>query len=217
VVPGRADKTTALPEVRAAAESAVAGRLPAVPAIIGLPELTRPPGFPEPPRLEMPALPRPPRLEMPVLPSPPRLEVPALPGPPGLEMPALPGPPPLQVPPARLETPTLSESAAAALPRALAEAEPVAALSRVPAQSLSSASEGPAGPTRPPASPQPGPPASPGDHTTTGHARDSGSGSTPTMGTVPSSWRPDVVAALLGPPSDLTVHGRTTRYSGPPS
>jgi hypothetical protein len=64
---------------------------------------------------------------------------------------------------------------------------------------------------------RPGPPGQPGDHTTTGHARDAGSGSAPAMGTVSSSWRPEVVAAGFTAPTDLTVHGRTVRYSGPPS
>jgi hypothetical protein len=71
-----------------------------------------------------------------------------------------------------------------------------------------------------PASPipaQPGSPGRPGDHSTSGHVRDAGGGSAPTMGTVPSFWRPGFVAAGFDSPGDLTVYGRTVRYAGPPS
>jgi hypothetical protein len=53
--------------------------------------------------------------------------------------------------------------------------------------------------------------------TSTGQARDSGAGTSPAMGTVSSSWRPEVTAAGRPVPIDLIARGRTVRYAGPPS
>jgi len=37
------------------------------------------------------------------------------------------------------------------------------------------------------------------------------------MGTVSSSWRPEVAAAACRPAAYLIARGRTVRYAGPPS
>jgi len=83
------------------------------------------------------------------------------------------------------------------------------------------ARSGTPGLSRAPATPKPiSPPTSPprpGDHSTDGHLRDSGGGSASPAGTVPSSWWPEIPAAILPVPADASTSGRTVRYSGPPS
>jgi hypothetical protein len=65
-----------------------------------------------------------------------------------------------------------------------------------------------------PAAPAP----QPADRSTpAGQARDSGGSSTPTIGTVSSSWWPDVAAGDRLPAIHRPGYGRTTRYAGPPS
>jgi hypothetical protein len=66
----------------------------------------------------------------------------------------------------------------------------------------------------------PSPPASPqrdsqGAGTT--HLRDCGGGSAPPMGTVPSSWWPELTATVVPSPAAANTPGRTVRYCGPPS
>ncbi|MBG0561415.1 hypothetical protein [Actinoplanes aureus] len=69
-----------------------------------------------------------------------------------------------------------------------------------------------------PTAPPPASPPHPRDHSAGGtHLRDSGGGNAPLMGTVPSSWRPELTAAAVPPPADASTPGRTVRYSGPPS
>jgi hypothetical protein len=87
-----------------------------------------------------------------------------------------------------------------------------------PASGLSGVSKPPAAKTQPRTVPLPAPPRQPADRSTpTGQARDSGGGNTPAMGTVSSSWRPEVAAAGRCLATDLPARGRTVRYAGPPS
>jgi len=87
-----------------------------------------------------------------------------------------------------------------------------------PAPGLSGVTKPPAAPARPWTAPLPAPPGQPADRSTLpGQARDSGGGNAPAMGTVSSSWRPEVAAAGRRPTTDLLARGRTVRYAGPPS
>ncbi|MGW4944981.1 hypothetical protein ACWEOZ_25710 [Actinoplanes sp. NPDC004185] len=78
-----------------------------------------------------------------------------------------------------------------------------------------------AGNTKPQAAPLstplPTPPHQPANSAGAGHARDFGGTGSPTMGTLASSWRPETITGRLSAAGDLTAHGRTVRYSGPPS
>ncbi|WP_433379382.1 hypothetical protein ACQPZX_13385 [Actinoplanes sp. CA-142083] len=67
------------------------------------------------------------------------------------------------------------------------------------------------GAPRPPASPHPG------DNLAGVQLRDAGGGAAPAMGTVPSSWRPEIEAAAITMPAHASASGRTVRYNGPPS
>jgi hypothetical protein len=95
----------------------------------------------------------------------------------------------------------------------------------VPQTSAFAAASGLSGVTKPPmaraqplTTPLPATPRQPTDFsTTTGQASDSGGGSAPTVGTVSSSWRPEVTAAGRRLAIDLVARGRTARYAGPPS
>jgi hypothetical protein len=69
-----------------------------------------------------------------------------------------------------------------------------------------------------PTTPPPTSPPHPGDHSAgAGHLRDSGGGIAPPMGTVPSSWWPEIPAAAVPSPANASTPGRTVRYCGPPS
>lgn len=65
-----------------------------------------------------------------------------------------------------------------------------------------------------PAAPAP----QPADRSTpAGQARDSSGSSVPTIGTISSSWWPDVAVGDRLPATHRLGYGRTTRYAGPPS
>jgi hypothetical protein len=68
-----------------------------------------------------------------------------------------------------------------------------------------------------PGKPAPGSPHSDGYDAGAGHVRDSGGGSAPPVGTVPSSWWPEISGASVLPLADVGGSGRTVRYCGPPS
>lgn len=130
----------------------------------------------------------------------------------------LPGLPQTQTP---LLTPTTASSAPVPhqplMPPASAQIYPLP-LAFAPTPGLSGVPEPPAAQARPGTAPLPAPSRQPIDRSTsTGQARDSGGGNSPTMGTVSSSWRPDVAAAGRGLAIDLIARGRTVRYAGPPS
>ncbi|WP_250036455.1 hypothetical protein [Paractinoplanes maris] len=70
--------------------------------------------------------------------------------------------------------------------------------------------------TLPPVAPGRGP--APGDNSAgAGHARDSGGGSAPLIGIIPSRWWPGLAAASTVLPFDASTSGRVVRYCGPPS
>jgi hypothetical protein len=87
-----------------------------------------------------------------------------------------------------------------------------------PASVLSDATTPSAAQPQPRTAPLPALPRQPADRSAhTGQARDSGGGSASAMGTVLSSWRPEVAAAGRCVTTDLIARGRTIRYAGPPS
>ena len=180
-------------------------KLPALAQVPTLPEL------PDLPQAELPALPQLP--SWPQLPDLPQAQLsPLLPSSsqlpawtPTLTRPtASPGAP---VPHRPLTPPTSVQVCPLPQPPALA-----------PASGLSGVSKPPAAEAQPRTAPLPAPPRQPADRSTsTGQARDSGGGNAPAMGTVSSSWRPEVAAAGRCPATDLPARGRTVRYAGPPS
>ncbi|HEY0530687.1 MAG TPA: hypothetical protein VGD29_03725, partial [Actinoplanes sp.] len=219
-------------------------RLPSRPALADLPKAELP-ALPQLPpwrqlpgltKAELPALPQlPPWRQLPGLPQ---AQLPALPQFPSWSQ--LPGLPQL---PSGSQLPGLPQARTPALARttALPSAPvphqplmpPVSAqecpLPQAPASGLSGVTEPPATKaqprTEPPATqaqpwtgPLPTPPRQPADRSTgTGQARDSGGGNAPSVGTVSSSWRPEVAAAGRRLAADLIARGRTIRFAGPPS
>ena len=153
------------------------------------------------------------------LPDLPQVELPVLQQlkswPPQLQLPARP-----QVPVFALaRTPaTIRTAASPYQPLMPSVSAQVCPLPHVPASGLSDPTKPPAAQAQPRTAPLPAPPRQPADRSTpTGQARDSGGGNAPVMGTVASSWRPDVAAAGCRPATDLIARGRTVRYAGPPS
>ncbi|WP_433796770.1 hypothetical protein [Actinoplanes sp. CA-252034] len=67
-------------------------------------------------------------------------------------------------------------------------------------------------PGRPAAPPGPG-----GQSAGAGQPRDTGGGNAPTTSTVPASWWPVPPTAIVISLTDVSVTGRSVRYSGPPS
>jgi hypothetical protein len=66
--------------------------------------------------------------------------------------------------------------------------------------------------------PSPASPPGPGNQSAgSSHLRESGGGTAPAVGTVPSSWRPAIAAVAVSPPVNTGASGRTVRYCGPPS
>jgi hypothetical protein len=205
--------------VRGAAQAtATPARRPALPQLAEMPDL---------PQAELPALPH--------LPSWPKFTSwpqfpswPQLPGLPQAQLTAWPQLPSWTQPPGLPQawTPILTRTTAA--PSALVLHQPlmpsvsVQACPHPPAlagaSGLSGVSKPPAAQAQPRTVPLPAPPRQPADRSTpTGQARDSGGGNTPAMGTVSSSWRPEVAAAGHCLATDLLARGRTVRYAGPPS
>jgi hypothetical protein len=87
-----------------------------------------------------------------------------------------------------------------------------------PASGLSGVTTPPAAQAQPRTAPLPAPPRQPADRSTpAGQARESGGGNAPAMGTVASSWRPELTAAGRRLATALPARGRTVRYAGPPS
>ena len=159
------------------------------------------------------------------LPHLPQAQLPALPQPPSAPQ-LLPVPMPVPVPAPQL--PTLPQARTPELPRSTAllstPTQPLLAPvtagveTLAPASGLSDTTKPPAAEAQPQTAPLPAPSRQPADHpTTTGQARDSSGGNAPSMGTVLSSWRPEVTAAGRRLATHLTARGRTVRYAGPPS
>jgi hypothetical protein len=187
-------------------------QLPSLPELRDLPQAalaswTR---LPDLPRSELPGLPH---AQIPAWPH--------VPGVPPVQLPAWPHLPGLPLAPTTVFTSLRSDSAphqplmapvsarVCPLPQSPAFA---------PAVGLSGVTKPPAAQAEPLTAPLPAPPRQPADRSTTaGQARDSGGGNAPAMGTVPSSWRPEVAAAGRRLATDLIARGRTLRYAGPPS
>jgi hypothetical protein len=187
-----------------------------------LPELAELPDLPQAALASWTRLPDLPQAELPALPQLPSW--PQLPGLPQVQLPAWPQLPGL--PQAR--TPVLTRTTA--LPSAPVPHQPLmpAVSAQVcplpqppafaPAPGLSGVTKPPAAQAQPRTAPLPAPPRQPADRSTpTGQARDSGGGNAPAMGTVSSSWRPEVAAAGRRLATDLIARGRTVRFAGPPS
>jgi hypothetical protein len=159
-------------------------------------------------------------LPPPGLPAPPPPWSPQLPGLPQAQLPTLPqpqGPPQVLTP--VLSPPTASPSAPAPLPATRAQVSPLSqTVAFAPASGLSDVTKPPAAQTQPRTAPRPAGPEQPANHpASTGQARDAGGGNAPAMGTVSSSWRPEVAAAGRRLATDLLARGRTVRHAGPPS
>jgi hypothetical protein len=116
--------------------------------------------------------------------------------------------------------------AAPTLPRSSAESrrsDP--GPSAVPAPAVESSahpsSPAPAQSLTPPTAPDPDPASPPphrdGQGAGTTHLRDCGGGTAPPVGTVPSSWWPELAATVVPSPAEASNPGRTVRYCGPPS
>ncbi|MBB4766682.1 hypothetical protein ACFQFC_20925 [Amorphoplanes digitatis] len=154
---------------------------------------------PDPPQLQLPALPQLP--SWPQLTNLPQAHLPALP--------QQPGPPQAWAPAPARTTASLN---------ALVPHQPLMPAASAPTPGLSGVTKPPTARAQPRTAPLPAPSRQPPDRSTsTGQARDSGSGNAPVMGTVSSSWRAEVVATGCRLATDLIARGRTVRYAGPPS
>ncbi|MFF5289271.1 hypothetical protein [Paractinoplanes globisporus] len=108
---------------------------------------------------------------------------------------------------------------------AFASAPGLSGVTEPPAFGLSGVTEPPAAQAQPrtrfpaaPRTPLPAPLPQPDDRSTpAGQARDSGGGNAPAMGTLSSSWRPEMAVGGRRVATDLIARGRTVRYAGPPS
>ena len=183
--------------------------LPSVPQLSSLPQLPSWPQLPGLPQAQLPAWPQ--------LPGLPQAQLPAWPQPPSWsQLPGLPQAHTAILAPttALLSTPVPHQPLILQASGQVCPQPPALA----PASGLSGVSKPPAAAAPPRTAPLPAPPRQPADRSTsTGHARDSGGGNAPAMGTVSSSWRPEVTAAGPRPATDLIARGRTVRYAGPPS
>jgi hypothetical protein len=178
-------------------------RLPSGPELRNLPQAalaggTRPPDLPPSELRALPQLPSWPQLHPgPQLPSWPQLH---------------PGPQPPGLPPAL----TLASSRTTALAGTLVPHQLLAP--QLPAPERSAVTKPPAALAQPGTTPHPAPPRQPADRSApAGQARDSGGGNAPAMGTVSSSWRPEVTAVGRRLPASVIARGLTVRYAGPPS
>ncbi|MEU4690712.1 hypothetical protein [Actinoplanes sp. NPDC023714] len=150
----------------------------------------------------------------------PEIRSPAIPTPttPEIRGPAIPTPPEIREPAATSATlPQVRGLATAALnPRLallLSSTPDISDKSVMPVNSHATSSH--ATPSR---TPHPRTPPPPGEQSAgAGHLRDAGSGASPPLGTVPSSWWPDIPATSAALPANASSSGRTVRYSGPPS
>ncbi|WP_221320652.1 hypothetical protein [Actinoplanes sp. L3-i22] len=135
--------------------------------------------------------------------------LPQLPALPSLNFPAQPQLP--SSPPAEIATlPALSSGPAQADVVPLPPAQP--SIEASPSSLTPHVPERAPGTTPPPGAPQ-----QPDRSTPTGQTANSGGGTAPATGTVPSSWQPQLAATGRGLASDLLARGRTVRYAGPPS
>ncbi|WP_203824821.1 hypothetical protein [Actinoplanes palleronii] len=174
--------------------------LPTLAPLLPLPDLT---ALRDLAPIELPTLPQ---VEVPALPDLPQVELSTLPERPAL--PPLPGPAPPR-PPVPAQMHLLAQAPASGLPGVT---EPPARQTPV--------TEPPA--LHPPLRTSPSPatplPAQPAGHPTPGgQARDSGGGTAPVMGTLASTWWPELAAAGRRAAIDLLACGRTVRHAGPPS
>jgi hypothetical protein len=206
--------------------------------LVPLSSLPEPPDLPDLPQAALASwtrLPYLPQAELPALPQLPWPQLPSLPQLPGLPLaqlpswPQLPGLPLAQLPswpqlPGLPLAPTPALTRPAPAPSAPARHQPPTASAQVcpfpqpQASGLPSVTKPPAAQAQPPTAPLPAPPGQPLDRSTpTGQARDSSGGNAPAMGTVSSSWRPEVAVAGRRLATDVIARGRTLRYAGPPS
>jgi hypothetical protein len=128
-------------------------------------------------------------------------------------LPTQPALPPVPLPHAPPAAPLLSASAPIATAAAVFFYVTAARVRCDLAEHHDGAARSPA-PTMPP----PTSPPRPGDRSAdAAHLRDYGGGAAPPMGTVPSSWWPELPAAAVPLPADAGTSGRNVRYCGPPS
>jgi hypothetical protein len=178
-------------------------------AVPGLPALAQPPvnwKDPAPPALPVVgALPT-----RPAVPSVPLPPVPSRPSSPAADQPL--------APPTGRQVAPLSASTPMALPTPPSVSDLSAARVRCDFTEQAGVRHDGAGLSPAPNTPAPTSPPHPGDHSAgAGHLRDSGGGIAPPMGTVPSSWWPEIPAAAVPSPANASTPGRTVRYCGPPS
>jgi hypothetical protein len=198
-------KPPALSELPALSKPPALSKLPVLPKLPLLPELSALPQVPQVPALpELSALPEPSAVpELPALPQVGRSAQPQLPAispPPVLPQPGKPAP-------IRALASPGTAVPAYPFPRSFTAATDLSGMAKSPAAQVQA---------RP--APLPAPPRQPADRSTpTGQARDSGGGSAPMMGTLSSSWRPEVAATGRHLATDLLARGRTIRQAGPPS
>ncbi|MEU4244067.1 hypothetical protein [Actinoplanes sp. NPDC026619] len=203
---------TALPELPQV-ELPAWPQLPSWPQVPSWPQLLAWPELLGLPQAGLPAWPQ--LLPRPQLPGLPQAALPAWPQLPSWSQ--LPGSSSTRAPAATRMTATSSAPGAnqALIPPASAQVGPFPQAS---ALGLSGVTKPPAAQAQPLTVPLPGPPRQPADRSTsTGQARDSGGSNAPAMGTVPSSWRPELTAAGRHLATDFIARGRTVRYAGPPS
>jgi hypothetical protein len=205
-------------------------QLPSLPELAELPDLpqaapaswTR---LPDLPQAELPALPQ--LHSWPQLPGLPQTQLPSwsqLPGLPQAQLPSwsqLPSLPPARTP-VLTRTTALTSAPVPHQPLMPPVSAQVCSLPQppafAPASGLSGVTRPPTAQAQPRTAPLSAPPRQPADRSApTGQARDSGGGNAPAMGTVSSSWRPEVAAAGRRLATDLLARGRTIRFAGPPS
>jgi hypothetical protein len=153
------------------------------------------------------------------LPGLPHAQLPAWPHVPGMSQIHLPAwPQPVGRTPVLTPATALRSASAPHEPLMTPASTQVCPLLQASAVGLSDVTRPRAAQARPLTGPLPAPPRQPADRSApAGQERDSGGGNAPAMGTVSSSWRPEMTAVGRRLATDLIARGRTLRYAGPPS